>query len=149
MADMDNTADAMWRAFTASHETKEIEPGVYEHTFTPPYWGSSEGTVTDSAASDSPLTLDVLRGVLDDIQVNAREYSLSWLTPVETMRQIRHFYRLGQMYRTHPIPRRKIRKCHMRKVHTAWRKGRAHIYRVEQAEQAREKAAMQRLRTYQ
>lgn len=125
----------MWlREATGAHTAREIEPGIYEHTFTP------------HVAQSTPFSFDTLNRVIDDIDANAREYSLSWLTSAETMRQIRHLYRLGQMYRVHPIPRRKIRKCHMRKVHEHWRKGRAHIQRVEQAEQAREEAAMQRLR---
>lgn len=125
-----------------SHATKEIEPSIYEHTFTPSYWGSE----TDVATPGRTLTLDTLSRVLDDIRANAREYSFSWLISADIMQQIRHLNHLAQMYRAHPIPRRKIRKCHMRKIHAAWRKGRAHIRRVELAERVREEAAMQQTR---
>lgn len=147
----------MWlREATGAHTAREIEPGIYEHTFTPPYWTSTQATdtimhpedaVSEMAELAGTLSLDALSRVLDDMYANARDYSLSWLlTSTGTARRIRRLYHECQMYRAHPIPRRKIRKCHMRKVHQHWRKGRAHIRRVELAERVREEAAMQRLR---
>lgn len=129
---------------TGEHTTREIEPGIYEHTFTPPYWHTSAWS--EAREQTAPISLDTLSRALHEINAYSRTYPEMLYVSVEDTRRIRHFYRLGQMYRAHPIPRRKLRKCHMRKVQQHWRAGRAHIQRVEQAEQAREEAAMQRLR---
>lgn len=139
-----NLGQSLLEMATGTRATREIEPGIYEHTFTPPWWHTSAWSET--CEQTTPISLDTLSQAIHEMNAYSRAYPEVMYVSVEQARQIRHFYHLGRMYRAHPIPRRKLRKCHMRKVHQHWRKGRAHIQRVEQAEQAREEAAMQRLR---
>lgn len=123
-------------------ESREVAPGVWEHLFTPDpdvlAFIEPKGEQSEMTELAGALSFDTLRGVLDEVYANAREHPPSWLIPAKTMQRIRHLTHLGQMYRAHPMPRRKIRKCHMRRLQAIWRKGRAHIRRVEQAEWARE-----------
>lgn len=42
-----------------------------------------------------------------------------------------HHGRIYFLYRAHPLPRRKIRKCHLRKIHAARAAGRRRIRRLE------------------
>lgn len=127
-------------------ESREVEPGVWQHTFTPDpgilAFTELKGEQPEMAQLAGAFSLGALSQALDEIYAGASANSHMMLVSVETTRQIRHFYRIGRLYLAHPIPRYKIRKCHMRKIHRAWRKGRAHIRRVEQAERAREEAAM-------
>jgi hypothetical protein len=53
---------------------------------------------------------------------------------LKQFKRMAHLQHLGSLYRTHPAPKRKIRKCHMRKLHAAWKRGRAHLARVESNE---------------
>lgn len=49
-----------------------------------------------------------------------------------------HSELLTKMYRAYPVPQRKIRKCHMRKLQARWRARKRYIRRVEQALMAAE-----------
>jgi hypothetical protein len=149
-------------------ETREVSPGVWEHTFTP----ENTPVPADSlwwqyVAENAPNPLDLtefvygppvaeIRGgilsvadidaVIASMRDNARaEPDILYVSP-GTLRVIKYAQRIGRLYRAHPVPHGKIRKCHMRKLQARWRAGKAHIRRVEAAERAREEAEMHRMR---
>lgn len=81
-----------------------------------------------------------LNAFIDSIKERAYTIPNGWcffVTP-SMERSIRRLKRIRNLYRAHPLPPRKLRKCHMRKLQQAWRRGETHIDRVEQAEKRRE-----------
>jgi hypothetical protein len=84
------------------------------------------------------ISLADIDTMIDAIKANADLWPEHFVVSTETMRRLRHLDRLGRMYRVHPAPHYQLRKCHMRKLQSTWRKGKARIHRIEQAEKARE-----------
>lgn len=133
------------RAVTGNDEVEEVAPGVWKHTFTPPYWTMSDVTnlLHSEPSSDAgQLTLADIHALLDGMADHANAHPDYIYVSVEDARSMRYWYRIGRLFRALPVPRYKLRKCHMRKLQARWRKGKAHIRRVEQAERTREEEAM-------
>lgn len=129
--------DELFSHLMGESKVEEIQPGVWQHTFTP------ERTVglADLEPTGALSTADI-NAFLQQMDFNAQENPDIFYVSVEDGRRIRHEVRMSRLYRVHPVPRRKLRKCYMRKLQARWRAGRTHIRRVEQAERAREEATM-------
>lgn len=132
--------DELFSHLIGERKVEEIKPGIWQHTFTP------ERTVgIADLAPAGALSAPEINAYLQLMGFNAQENPDMFHVSVEDGRRIRHEVRMSRLYRVHPAPRRKIRKCHMRKLQARWRQGRTRIRRAELAERAREEAEMRRV----
>lgn len=53
-----------------------------------------------------------------------------------------HLARIGRLYRAHPLPKRRIRKCYLRKIYANHKQGRKRIARIERKEDRRGGASL-------
>jgi len=141
-AEVQKLSQAILEMATGDCTTKEVEPGVWQHTFTP--HPLDELIRSEPTTATGTLTAADIDALLEQMSANFRAQPDMLFVSPGMMYSIRHAQRIGQLYHAHPVPRRKIRKCHMRKLQATWCKGKAHIRRVEQAERAREEAEMRR-----
>lgn len=84
-----------------------------------------------------------IQEMMDQMFAHAQPEPEMIYIPIERARQLRHMYRVGDLYRAHPRPRYKLRKCHMRSLQATWTQGLRRIRKQEQMERAREEAIME------
>ncbi len=89
------------------------------------------------------LSLADIHEIMDQMVANAQPEPPMMLISVGMARQLRHLQRVGNLYRVHPYPRYKLRKCHMRALEATWKQGLRRIRKQEQEERAREEALME------
>lgn len=89
------------------------------------------------------LALADIQEMMDQMFANAQPEPDVIYIPLERARQLRHMYRIGDLYRAYPRPRYKLRKCHMRSLQATWTRGMRRIRKQELMERAREEAIME------
>ena len=95
-------------------------------------FGLSGPTTTQS--SGALLTLADIDRMFDIMRKSGTQPDVVFGSPRMKKRLVRA-ERLWHLYRVHPAPHgRTLRKCQMRRIHAAWRKGKQKIRRKERME---------------
>lgn len=137
---VDNTLWASALLGEHSTESREIGHGAWTHTFTPTRAFEGLDTLThDTAKNDGTVSLETLNALIDKIRTQvAREDPAYFMISTETHKRIRHWERVGHLWRAHPLPDYAIRKCIRRKIIRARQAGMRRIRKMEAREAQRD-----------